>query len=1340
MSAAFGVSFEYKVIYIFSINDRAHAGLLKIGDASLNTATAIDALAPNTRELNQAACDRIDSYTATAGIAYKLEHTELAVRTIIKDGMPQIKAFRDHDVHHVLKNSGFQRKVFDDAKGREWFKVDLATAKKAIEAVKQCRPHLTQNEITESHSPIIFRPEQETAITRTLRQFRTGNNMLWNAKMRFGKTLCALEVVKRSGFSKTIIATHRPVVNDGWYKDFGNIFFDTEDFIYGSKSNGDTVEILLAAGKKFVYFASIQDLRGSATVGGKFEKNDAVFTTEWDCVIVDEAHEGTTTALGEDVIKALVKEGSEHPAKFLALSGTPFNILGNYDDDSIYTWDYVMEQTQKAEWDRNHFGDSNPYEELPELCIYTYDLGKLLKDSRYVELEDKAFNFREFFRTWTGRQQQDHAVMPEGKHVGDFVNEADVRSFLGLLTKPDAESNYPYANAEFRRLFQHSLWMVPGVREARALSKMLKAHPTFGNGTFEIVNVAGDGDEEEQPEEALSKVRRAIADAGDDCYTITLSCGKLTTGVTIPEWTAVFMLAGSFSTSASSYLQTIFRVQSPCNRNGKIKNRCYVFDFAPDRTLKMVAEAAAISTKAGKTSTDDRVILGDFLNYCPVIAIDGTQMRKYDTNNLLQQLKRAYAERAVQNGFDDNYLYDSQALLTLEGLDIEEFNKLKGIIGSTKAASKAHEIDINHQGFTNEEYEELGRIEKKPKRERTPEEERALEEAKKKNKLKQDAISILRGISIRMPLLIYGADVPMDEDVTIDKLVRLVDNASWVEFMPKGVDKHVFKKFMRYYDPEVFVAAGRRIRATVMSADRLTPAERVRKIADLMLCFKNPDKETVLTPWRVVNMHMSDTLGGYDFYDNNHEHPLSVEVSPRFVDQGDVTHTTLANPNSRILEIHSKTGLYPLYVTFSIFQSKCAAMNPDEIDEATQERIWNETISNNVFVICKTPMAKAITKRTLVGFKDVPVNAHYFDDLVNILQHKPKLFTDKVLRASYWKKEGIKMKFDAIVGNPPYQLSGASGGTNDAPIYQYFALGIEALNPKYASLIMPARWFSGGRENLLGDFRKHMLSNGHLAKLIVFPEANEVFTNVEIKAGLCYYLYDSTYEGSCKYSIVEKGVVSTYDRTLNDFNVLIRNPILASIVKKVINYDPQAKMVDSIISSDTPFGIGTKPQESKKYSITLYQDISQEHSTILYYIIKGHRTTAYINRKDIKKNIDAIDSIKVLIPEAGGSGNDPLVLGKPELATRNSVCSQSYLFALFANENEAWNFISYLKTKLFRALVSAIKISQHAHADAYRFVPLQDFSKPWTDAELYTKYHLSEEEIAFVEAMIKPME
>ncbi|MEG2720750.1 MAG: DEAD/DEAH box helicase, partial [Oscillospiraceae bacterium] len=448
-----------------------------------------------------------------------------------------------------------------------------------------------------------------------------------------------------------------------------------------SKNSGYTVEELIKSNKSFVYFASIQDLRGSDTVGGKFDKNNAAFSLDWDFVIVDEAHEGTTTSLGNDVVKNIVKEGK---TKFLALSGTPFNILGDY-NDNIYTWDYVMEQKSKDEWDELHFGDSNPYAELPELKIFTFDIGKILSNDSYVELEDKAFNFREFFRVWTGDIKFDHKQMPNDTEIGDFIHKNDILSFLNLITKIDKDNKYPYSNEKYRDLFKHSLWMVPGVKEAKALSKMLKCHQLFGNGAFNIVNVAGDGDEEEKSDEALNKVRGAIKNAGSYGYTITLSCGKLTTGVTVPEWTAVFMLSGSFSTSAANYLQTIFRVQSPCNTDGKIKNCCYVFDFAPDRTLKMVADSVAISAKAGKT---DKRIMGEFLNYCPVVAIDGTMMKKYDTNKLLQQLKKAYAERAVQNGFDDNNLYNEN-LLRLDEIDIEKFTDLKGIVGASKAAPKS---------------------------------------------------------------------------------------------------------------------------------------------------------------------------------------------------------------------------------------------------------------------------------------------------------------------------------------------------------------------------------------------------------------------------------------------------------------------------------------------------------------------------------------------------------------------------------------------------------------------------------------------------------------------------
>lgn len=372
-------AFDYKVIYAFTINDDVHSGLIKIGDATLSSEFTPDKLPPNSRDLNQAALNRIKTYTNTAGVTPMLLHTELAIKTVKgKDNKPQIIAFRDHDVHRVLENSGIQKTKIKGTTGREWYPVTKETAIEAIEAVKKSYANLS-NSASNDFVPVIFRPEQKDAIERTVKQFKKGDRMLWNAKMRFGKTLSALEVVKRCEYKRTIILTHRPVVNDGWYEDFGKIFHGT-DYLYGSKANGYTVDDLIKKGHSFVYFASIQDLRGSEAVGGKFGKNDSVFKTVWDCVIVDEAHEGTKTSLGDETIKATVKEDLKK-TKMLALSGTPFNILDQYDEDTIYTWDYIMEQECKSEWDKQNFGDSNPYEELPELRIYTYDLGDLLHNS-----------------------------------------------------------------------------------------------------------------------------------------------------------------------------------------------------------------------------------------------------------------------------------------------------------------------------------------------------------------------------------------------------------------------------------------------------------------------------------------------------------------------------------------------------------------------------------------------------------------------------------------------------------------------------------------------------------------------------------------------------------------------------------------------------------------------------------------------------------------------------------------------------------------------------------------------------------------------------------------------
>jgi superfamily II DNA or RNA helicase len=1327
MDTKFKEAFDYKVIYVFTILDEAHKGLLKIGDATVETESPIDKLPPNCHELNQAALKRIRSYTNTAGLNPKLLHTELAVRQKKnKDGSIANEAFRDHQVHDVLKNSGIRNVKFDGSTGQEWYKIDLETAIKAIEAVKNNYANLSNStSFASKHTPIIFRPEQEDCIKKAVKHFKKADRFLVNAKMRYGKTLVSLEIIKECKFNKTIIMTHRPVVNAGWYEDFTKIFYDESDIIYGSKDNGYTVEKLLNTGKRFIYFASIQDLRGSSEVGGKFNKNDAVFSMHWDCVIVDEAHEGTTTALGEETVKAVVKEGSG--TKFLALSGTPFNILTDYDENSIYTWDYIMEQECKYGWDEKHFGDHNPYDDLPELRIYTYSLGDILHNSNYITYEDKAFNFREFFRTFTGDYKADYADMPEGAEVGDFVHEADVWSFLNLMTKEDEQSGYPYSNEEYRNIFKHSLWMVPGVREARALKKLMLKHPVFGSGQFDIVNVAGNGDQDEESEDALKKVKNAIRSAKKSgTYTITLSCGKLTTGVTVKDWTAVFMLAGSYSTSAANYLQTIFRVQSPCSDNGKVKDRAYVFDFAPDRTLKMISSAVQVSSKAGKTKESDRRIMGKFLNYCPVISVSGSQMHEYSTNRLLQQLKRAYADKVVRNGFDDSKLYNDE-LFKLDKVDIEKFDKLKGIIGTSKAAPKANDITVNDQGLTDEEYEEQEKLKKKKKKDLTPEEKARLEELNKKKKVRSDAISILRGISIRMPLLIYGADIPYDEEVTLDKLVDIVDDSSWEEFMPNGITKRVFKDFQKYYDEEVFIAAGRRIRNISREADTLEPTERVKKIAGLFSYFKNPDKETVLTPWRVVNMHMSDCLGGWCFYDESFEEDKKLD-EPRFVDRGQVTADVFGKLDTRILEINSKTGLYPLYVTYSAYRRRLRELGNKELNVQELQKIWLDTVRENIFVICKTPMAKAITKRTLVGYADAVINAHYFDDLINTMKNKPQQFVKRVLKESYWKKGIDEMNFDAIVGNPPYQNMDGGNKSSASPIYHYFIEQAKSINPHYLSMIVPAKWYSGGKG--LDAFRKEMLSDRRIVKIFDFSNSLDVFNNVDIAGGICYFLWDNAYNGKCLFTNHSAIGTTSIQKYLDEYDVLIRYPLADSIIRKILNKN-ESKLSE-VVSSRKPFGLATNVKPQQEGDLTL----------------RYTGGTGPYRRADVKVGIDIIDKWKVMIsylsaehagqPDKNGQFK---VLSTTELLPPKYICTETYLIAgYFDTENEAVNYYDYLKTKFVRFLIGQVAVSQHITKNSFMFVPSQDFSKEWNDEQLFEKYGLSNNEIHFIDSMIKPMD
>jgi superfamily II DNA or RNA helicase len=1363
---------SYKLIYVYAIDDKPHEGYLKVGETTVHSPLEPDDLPPNCDILNEAARARIDCETQTAGVDYRLLYTELAVRSrTFSNGHIRDESFSDKKVQNVLKDSGIPHKYIGNTKGREWYGTDLKTVKNAIAAVKAYRAVLSGGAI-EPEEPIVLRDEQKDAIAKTLERFKSHSDMLWDAKMRFGKTLAALQLVReaKGRYRRVVIVTHRPVVGGGWQEDFQKLFDPADGYEFYVKNalksaagyefngrdetrNDKALAKLEASGAHFIYFASIQDLRGSQAVGGKYDKNRGVFDMDWDLVIVDEAHEGTQTILGKEVQQLLVKKHT----KVLSLSGTPFNILPQYDDDAIFVWDYVMEQKRKETWETEHPDEPNPYARLPRLNLYTYDLGSQIEGYTEEDLEGKAFKFREFFRTWTGDRDLDHRPVPRDARVGDFVHAEDVRRFLDLISGDSSTSRYPFATPQHRDLFRHTLWIVPGVASAKALSALLRTHPYFKR--YGIANVAGEGDdyEERHFDSALELVRKTIR---ENEYSITLSCGKLTTGVTVPEWTAVLMLSGGTAVSAAQYMQTIFRVQSPGDLGGRMKTNCYAFDFAPDRALKVIAETVQVSRRLSKSSADDehgRRALGEFLNYCPVISISGTRMESYDVRRMMASIKHIFVTKTIRNGFDDASLY-SPRLLELEDIDLKKFEDLRKIVGTSKQTKAADTVYVNEQDFDDEQ---RAKGPKQPKRELTPEEKAAREELKRRREERKRAISILRAISIRMPLLIYGADVPIEKVISIAEFPDLVDDESWKEFMPRGVTKAIFKTFVEYYDPDVFAEAGTQIRKLAKSADQLPPTRRVQQIARIFSYFKNPDKETVLTPWRVVNMHLADTIGGWCFWDENYEKPL--EDGPRHVLRPGVTQALFGKPDVRILEINSKSGLYPLYVAYSLYRRKLGDIAEDAIRPRELEKHWRQAVADSLFVVCKTPMARTITRRTLVGYTDAPVNTLYIENLVGLIQKSPHQFSIIVSSAKAWGKEARMkhLEFDAVVGNPPYQLeiakkqSATNGQARRQSIFQYFQLAADAVSAGFISLIYPGgRWLHRSGKGM-EEFGLAQINDPRLAKIDFYADYKDVFPTAEIADGLTIVFKD-VHKTTPRFTYVyhKDGMAQSYELECPGKVLLPLNPCDNAILAKVRAFS-QAKGLKPLanaILSQKFFAIESDFVEKNPHLVRLYDEkkaLNRETEIKLLTNDKagkaGRSRWYVVKRKVITANRDAIDKWKVVVSSAnaGGQKRD----WQLEVLDNHSAFGRSRVaLKLFKTKSEAENFFRYCETYLIRFL---FLMTDESLTSLAKEVPdlgeyktaggLLDYSKE-LNKQLYKLVGLTKSEIAYVEKTIQDID
>jgi hypothetical protein len=644
--------------------------------------------------------------------------------------------------------------------------------------------------------------------------------------------------------------------------------------------------------------------------------------------------------------------------------------------------------------------------------------------------------------------------------------------------------------------------------------------------------------------------------------------------------------------------------------------------------------------------------------------------------------------------------------------------------------AKSNDITVNDQGLNNEEYEEKEKIEKKPKKERTPEEQARLDELKQKKEGRDKAISILRGISIRMPLLIYGASITdEDKQLTIDNFTSLVDDQSWEEFMPKGVTKEIFGEFKSYYDQDIFAAAGKRIRAMARAADNLTIEERIERITTIFATFRNPDKETVLTPWRVVNMHLGDCLGGYVFFDEDKETPL---LEPRYIEHSTVTDAVFA-PDTHLLEINSKSGLYPLYLAYNVYRRRLSetTKSPETLEEHLA--IWDKVLDENIYVICKTPMAKSITRRTLHGFRKARTNMWAPDDLINKIKNQPELFIKKVHDLI-----GNNVKINAIVGNPPYQVMDGGTDRGAVPVYHYFLNVSKTIKPNYISLIMPARWYAGGRG--LDDFRSEMMTDTRLMDLFDFELSKDLFPTVDIAGGLCTFLWGAAYEGPCK--VVNYGALKdvTAVRYLSQFDTLIRSNAAVPIIEKIKTKSTQ--YLNSLVLSINPFGFRTyfRGGDIGDVKILTSQGWAKVHSNE---ITKG---TEYVSQYKI--------IVGRFVPSNGEMSVKPgdgyRVLTEPKILSPQEINTETYIdTAVFKTMEEAEHYKKYLHCKFTRYLLRQGVTSVNVTKECFAFVPMQDFSESsdidWSknvtdiDQQLYAKYGLTDEEITFIESMIKPL-
>ena len=750
-------------VYAFSVHDPDHAGLLKVGYTERDPAQRIAQQFPG----------GFDGYT--------VELVEPALRD---DG----SAFTDHDVHRHLRARGHANTT------NEWFRCSVDDVKAAVLAVRRRTDNLQDR--TETFR---MRPEQEDAVKQATRYFteRVAENdghtphFLWNCKMRFGKTFATYQLAKTLGWKKVLVLTFKPAVREAWREDLLS-HVDFEGWQFFSKDSEGTPDDLDRS-KPIVCFGSFQDYLGRATGGVIKPKNEWVHETHWDAVVFDEYHFGAwrenakglfgADELDEGEVDAELVSRAEREFDadllpitanhYLYLSGTPFRAIGTgeFIEDQIYNWTYGDEQRAKRAWDPHN--GANPYAALPRLVLLTYELPD---DIRQVAEggEHDEFDLNEFFRAGPVGGPPEEATFAHADEVQKWLDL--IRGAFRGTTTDDLKLGkdkppLPFSDGPLRALLNHTFWFLPDVASCHAMANLLRArHNTFWHDCNVAVaagGAAGIG------AAALPPVIETIGGpSGDPLKTksITLSCGKLTTGVTVRPWSGLLMLRKC--SSPETYFQAAFRVQSPwevpAEGGGRevIKPECYVFDFAPNRALSQIADYGA-RLKSDDSTREQAV--AELISFLPVLAYDGTSMRQLDAEEILDKVATGTSGSLLAKRWESVLLVNvTDATLKRLMQDERAMKALMSIEGFRNLNAELETIIARSEQIKDTK-KKLGGDDEKP----SAKEKKELTEAEKERRsLRKQVQEKLIKFAARVPVFMYLTDY---REQTLKDVIRKLE-------------------------------------------------------------------------------------------------------------------------------------------------------------------------------------------------------------------------------------------------------------------------------------------------------------------------------------------------------------------------------------------------------------------------------------------------------------------------------------------------------------------------------------------------------------------------------------